>query len=132
MHSPEETAAFFVEAINAHDPRRILEMMTPDGMFVDSLGEAFGTDVLLDAWAGYFKMVPDYAIRVEETVSRGDLVVLLGTAEGTYTADGVLRTENRFRIHAAWRTEVQGGSVQTWRVYADNKPVYDLMHGRKA
>jgi len=127
MHSPEDAAAYFVEAINAHDPRRILEMMTPDGEFVDSLGVAFGTDVLLEAWAGYFKMVPDYVISVEDTLSRGERVVLLGTAAGTYAPDGVLRTENRFRVHAAWRAIVRGGSIASWQVFADNKPVYDLM-----
>jgi ketosteroid isomerase-like protein len=131
MHSAEEAAGFFVEAINAHDPRRILEMMTPDGEFVDSLGVGFGTDVLLEAWAGYFGMVPDYAISIEETLSRGELVVLLGTAAGTYAPDGVLRTENRFRIHAAWRALVRGGSVARWQVFADNKPVYDLMQRSK-
>lgn len=132
MHSPEEAAGFFVEAINAHDPRRILELMTPDGEFVDSLGVSFGTDVLLEAWREYFRMVPDYAITVEELLSRGELVVLLGTAEGTYAPDGVLRSDNRFRVHAAWRAVVRGGGLASWRVFADNKPLYDLMRGRKA
>jgi ketosteroid isomerase-like protein len=132
MHSPEEAAGFFVEAINAHDPRRIVELMTPDGEFVDSLGVGFGIDVLLEAWGQYFRMIPDYTITVEESLSRGGLVVLLGTAEGTYAPDGVLRAENRFRVHAAWRAVVHGGSVATWQVFADNKPVYDLMRDRKA
>ena len=132
MHSPEEAAAFFVEAINAHDPRRIVDLMTPDGVFVDSLGVSFGIEGLLEAWGEYFRMVPDYSIAVEETVSRGELVVLLGTAEGTYAPDGVLRTASRFKVHAAWRAVVRGGSVATWQVYADNKPVYDLMRRHRA
>jgi ketosteroid isomerase-like protein len=132
MHSPEEAAGFFVEAINAHDPRRIVELMTPDGEFVDSLGVSFGQDVLLDAWREYFRMIPDYSISVDESVSRGELVVLLGTAQGTYAPDGVLRPENRFRVHAAWRAIVRGGGIATWRVFADNKPVYDLMRAHKA
>jgi hypothetical protein len=132
MHSPEEAAGFFVEAINVHDPRRILELMSPDGEFVDSLGVGFGTEVLLEAWTQYFKMVPDYVIDIEDTLSRGELVVLLGTAAGTYAPDGVLRTENRFRVHAAWRAIIRGGSVSRWQVFADNKPVYDLMRRSKA
>lgn len=131
MLSPEEVAGCFVEAINAHDPRRILELMSPDGEFVDSLGDAFGIDVLLDAWGQYFRMVPDYTISVEETLSRAGLVVLLGTAEGTYAPDKVLRGANRFRVHAAWRADVHAGAVRRWQVFADNKPVYDLIRERR-
>jgi hypothetical protein len=38
-----------------------------------------------------------------------------------------LRDENRWRIPAAWRAIVHDGLVQEFRVYADNKPVYDIL-----
>ena len=132
MPSPEETARSFVEAINSHDPRRILELMTPDGEFTDSLGDAFATDVLLDAWAQYFRMVPDYSIAIEDVLTRDDLVVLFGTANGTYAPDGVLKGENRFRVFAAWRALVRHGRVARWQIFGDNKPVHDLVRGHKA
>jgi hypothetical protein len=35
--------------------------------------------------------------------------------------------ENKWRISAAWRAVVEAGLVKEWRVYADNKPVYDIL-----
>jgi hypothetical protein len=39
-------------------------------------------------WAGYFRMVPDYSIAIEETHGDGNVVVMLGMARGTYVPDG--------------------------------------------
>jgi ketosteroid isomerase-like protein len=132
MPSPQEVARALVEAINSHDPRRIVGLMTPDAEFVDSLGDGFGSDVMLEAWSEYFRMIPDFTISVEEILAREELVVLLGTAEGTYAPDGALRGENRFRVHAAWRADVRGGNVARWQVFADNKPIYDLVREARA
>jgi hypothetical protein len=33
----------------------------------------------------------------------------------------------KWQIAAAWRAVVENGLVKEWRVFADNKPVYDIM-----
>jgi len=50
-----------------------------------------------------------------------------GAAGGTIAADGKLPPENKWRTSAAWLATVEAGLVKQWRVYADNKPVYDIL-----
>ena len=54
-------------------------------------------------------------------------VAVLGAAGGTIAADGKLPPENKWRASAAWLAIVEQGLVKQWRVYADNKPVYDIL-----
>ena len=78
-------------------------------------------------WQGYFRMVPDYTIVIDETHVEGAVVVMLGTAQGTYSADGVLRAENKWATPAAWRGLIRGSRVAEWRIYADNEPIRQIM-----
>ena len=55
------------------------------------------------------------------------MVGLFGTAQGTYSVNGKLVSENHWEIPAAWKAVVQGGRVSEWRVYADNEPVWKIM-----
>jgi len=48
-------------------------------------------------WEGYFHMVPDYEVVVDETFADGNVVVMVGAREGTYAVEGNLLTENRCR-----------------------------------
>jgi hypothetical protein len=81
-------------------------------------------------WAGYFGMVPDYTVAVEETYGDGPVVVMIGSAQGTYAPDGQLKPENRWATPAAFRVFVDEGLVAEWRVYADNDPIRRLMQRR--
>ncbi len=88
---PTTIARRFVEAINAHDLDAICGLMAPDHRFIDSLGtSSSGRDAMRVGWSHYFRMVPDYTIEVEREFENSALVVLLGSAGGTYTPDGVL------------------------------------------
>ncbi len=90
--SAETVARAFVRAINRHDVDGIAELMTDEHRFVDSLGATVtGRATVRAAWAGYFRMVPDYEIAIEETYCNTPVVVMLGIAQGTYAADGQLR-----------------------------------------
>lgn len=105
--------------------------MTEDHAFVDSLGSKIdGKQNMIEAWAGYFRMVPDYRITIDETFVDGSAVVMLGTAEGTYAPDGELRAENKWSTPAAWRAEIRGSLVAEWCVYADNEPIRQIMAKR--
>ncbi|MGA3044012.1 MAG: nuclear transport factor 2 family protein [Bryobacteraceae bacterium] len=101
----------FVNAINHHDPEEIAGLMTEDHVFIDSLGNRVtGQATDEEGWRGYFSMVPDYAITLDETFVDGPVVVMLGAAQGTYASGGPLQPENRWRTPAAWRAVVRGSS----------------------
>jgi hypothetical protein len=72
-------------------------------------------------------MVPDYEVTIEETISSGPAVVMLGIARGTYTRDGQLHPENRWQTPLAVRARVKDGLLEEWRIYADNEPMRRLM-----
>jgi len=126
--SPQTVAHAFVKAINHRDIDKLSELMSDDHRFVDSLGTVVqGREKMRDGWAGYFRMVPDYTATVDETFSEGAIVVMLGSAEGTYAKDGQLLPENFWRTPAAWRAQIKDEKIAEWRVYADNEPIRQLM-----
>jgi hypothetical protein len=134
----------------------LAELTAPGHRFIDSLGAVVeGREKMRAGWAGYFRMVPDYSIAVEETYcerkggnadpstasatadsaqddsfflySAPEVVVMLGVAQGTSAPDGLLRTENRWKTPVALRALIEDGKVAEWRVYADNEPLRRLM-----
>jgi hypothetical protein len=55
-------------------------------------------------------------------------VAIFGAAGGTISANGKALAENKWRTPAGWLAVVENGLVREWRaVYADNKPVYDII-----
>ena len=122
--SAVDVALRFVDRINAHDVEGLAALLTPSHRFIDSMGtESSGRATLRAGWEQYFRIVPDYRVDVERAFGEGGDVVLIGVARGTYTADGVLRAENRWTTPAAWRAQVQDELVAVWQVYADNEPM---------
>ena len=118
----------FVEAINRHDVDGLVALMSADHSFVDGLGQTVrGRERMEKGWVGYFGWFPDYCVRVDEILSKGNTVGLFGTAQGTYSVDGELLPKNHWEIPAAWKAVVQGGHISEWRVYADNEPVWKIM-----
>ena len=118
----------FMERINAGDAEAICALMTEDHVFVDSLGTRVeGREKMRGGWVAYHKMEPDYKVSHEEILAKGDAVVVLGTARGTYSKDGELKKENFWEVPAAWKAIVRGGLVAYWQVFADNEPIRKLM-----
>jgi ketosteroid isomerase-like protein len=104
------------------------ELMTEDHVFIDSLGQSVrGREKMRAGWRGYFAFCPDYWVSHEEIFQNGNLVAVFGSAGGTIAANGKLPPENKWRASAAWLAVVEKGLVKEWRVYADNKPVYDII-----
>jgi ketosteroid isomerase-like protein len=118
----------FVEAINRHDVDGLVALMTEDHCFVDGLGQKVrGRERMEKGWVGYFGRFPDYSIKLDQTLSRGNVVALFGTAQGTHSVNGNLPPENHWEIPAAWKAVVHRGRVSEWRVYADNEPVWKIV-----
>jgi ketosteroid isomerase-like protein len=119
----KELVREFVAAINSHDVQRISALCTPQHRFVDSLGAVVtGRDALCNAWTAYLEMFPNYTVTVDSMVEAGSLVLLTGWAQGSLRARGT-----DWRIPAAWRAQVRDNLIDSWQVFADNKPVYELL-----
>jgi uncharacterized protein (TIGR02246 family) len=138
MHdSAEAVVEAFVRAINRQDVDDLASLMTEEHKFIDSLGNPMvGREKMRAAWESYFKMVPDYTITVDETLSDGPVVVMLGTAQGTYrdpakAGSALLERENRWSTPAVFRAFIEDGKVTEWRVYADNEPIRKLIGNRE-
>ena len=131
--SPTETVLQFMDRINQRDVDKLAEMMTEDHVFIDSLGNSVhGREKMRAGWQGYFAFCPDYWVSHEEILANGNIVAVFGSAGGTIAASGKLPPENKWRTSAAWLSVVENHLVKEWRVYADNKPVYDIMARSKS
>ena len=116
----------FVRCINTHDAKGIVSLCTADHVFTDSLGSTLlGRERLKEAWGGYFSLCPDYHIEVKVAASQKAVVLASGFASATHAA-----SKKSWRIPAAWRAIVGNGQIAEWQVYADNKPVYELLSER--
>jgi len=123
--TPVETVLEFLSRINQRDAGRLAELMTEDHVFVDSLGRASrGRETMRAGWQIYYAMCPDYWVSHDCIVADGPVAAVFGAAGGTI--EGVV-----WRTPAAWRAVVEGGLVREWQVYADNKPVYEILERAK-
>jgi ketosteroid isomerase-like protein len=114
----------FVAAINRHDVGTLTSLMTQDHVFVDSLGNRVqGAESMRAGWSAYFAMCPDYRIQAPYQLSALDTVLAIGEAGGTID-------DTAWRTPAAWRATIRDGRVSEWQVFADNKPVYELLARR--
>jgi len=110
----------FIEAINRRDPGELSGLMTEDHAFVDSGGRIqSGRENMTAGWKDYFRMFPDYEIRVERLLGDQNLVAVFGSASGTYNGKHGLVAENRITMPAAWKALVENGKIKLWQVYAD-------------
>jgi ketosteroid isomerase-like protein len=130
--TPIETVLLYMDRINQHDAEKLVELNTDDAEFVDSLGgKMSGRPNMIKGWKGYFAFVPDYWVSHEEVLGDGKLVAVFGAAGGTIAGATATPDGGKWRTNAAWLAVVEGGLVKKWQVYADNKPVYDILAAMK-
>ena len=119
--NPVETVVAFFDAINQRDPDKLAALMTEDHIFIDSLGASVrGREKMRAGWGAYFAMCTDYRVSHEDIFHTGSIVAAFGSAGGAIR-------EIKWQTPAAWRVVVLDGLIQEFRVYADNKPVYDIL-----
>jgi ketosteroid isomerase-like protein len=88
----------FIAAINRRNPAEISGLMTEDHTFVDSGGgRQSGRAAMAAGWKEYFRMFPDYEIRVENILGDGALVAVFGSADGTYNQGKRILTAGRIK-----------------------------------
>lgn len=71
-------------------------------------------------WRNYFSMCPDYCITLGKVLVERNSVVATGEAAGTIRG-------RSWRTPAAWQALIRGEQVVEWQVFADNKPVYEIL-----
>ena len=84
------------------------------------------------AWSAYFRLFPDYHVQIDEVVSRGDEVVLIGRSDGNLSEygrkmlagpEGTLPPYEEMQGPAIWAAEIRGQLVARWHVYRDTPAV---------
>jgi ketosteroid isomerase-like protein len=114
----------FVAAINSHDVEALVSLMTGDHLFVDSQwNQTEGAESMRTGWRGYFAICPDYWIAVKHILSASGIVLATGEAGGKIDA-------TEWRIPAAWQAMIRDGKIAEWHVFADNKPVCEILARR--
>ena len=114
----------WLAAINGHDLGALASLMAKDFMFVDSLGNRVdGAGAMAAGWKAYFAMCPDFWLHADQIMAEDETILMVGETGGTI--DGA-----RWCIPAAWKAVIRNGSVIEWRVFADNKPVYEILARR--
>jgi ketosteroid isomerase-like protein len=122
--APESIFTQFVTAINCHDVQALTTLMTPGHIFIDSLGNRMEGAVPMEgAWREYFAICSNFWIRTDTVVSKENVVLAVGEAGGSI--QGVA-----WRTPTAWKAVILDGKVAEWRVFADNKPVYEILANR--
>ena len=110
----------FVAAINRQDVAEMGRLMSDDHQFIDSSGRSVsGRDTMIAGWLQYFRMFPDYEIKVESIVADSERVAVFGSAHGTYNGKRGLVAANRIEMPAALKAVVTNGQVKIWQVYTD-------------
>jgi ketosteroid isomerase-like protein len=123
--NPADILRRWLEAINGHDVPGLLALMAPDFVFVDSLANRVaGAEHMEKGWRGYFALCPDYWVRADHAMAEGDTMLLAGEAGGTIDGES-------WRTPAAWKAVFRDGRIEQWHVFADNKPVYEILAKRR-
>ena len=116
-----ETLKPWLAAINAHDVNALATLMAPEHTFVDSRGNRVtGASAMEAGWRGYFALCPDFWVRADLVTADGDTLLAAGEAGGTMYGES-------WRTPTAWQAVIREGKVSEWRVFADNKPAYDIV-----
>ena len=123
--SSPHTLTLWLAAINNHDVRALSALMAEEHVFIDSLANRVQGAISMEAgWRAYFTMCPDYWVRADHVMAEGNTILAAGEAGGTIDGES-------WRIPAAWKAVIRDGRVLEWQVFADNKPVYEILARRR-
>ena len=86
-----------------------------------------GREKMRAGWRGYFAHVPGLLGFARRIFQNGDTVAASGGGGTVRRQRAAPSAGTSGKTPAAWRAVVENGLIQEWRVYADNKPVYDIL-----
>jgi len=118
----KETVLQYIEAINAAEIDKIVDLMSEDHIFIDSGdGKYQGKDLMKQGWIGYYTIFPDYRIDIIDITENDSIIGIFGYASGTYKGIKDATNSNFFRIPASWKAVVEDGKIKHWQVYCESK-----------
>jgi ketosteroid isomerase-like protein len=127
-----DIALEFIDRINSHSVALISTLITEDHLYIDAQGnEIRGKLPFERSWRACFEWFPDYSLQVVQAFSGGNIAVVTGFATGTYCVNGRMNRDGRWRTPSAWQAVTRGNQITEWRVYADNAPIWKVMHDRR-
>ena len=101
----------FVKCINNGDSEGLKALQTEDFTFMDMEGDVYRGR---DGWEDYFTSYPEYKIHVDNLITSGNGVAIIGTTTGSHVEPEVEEKET-----ILWTAEIRNGYVAEWRIYAD-------------
>lgn len=114
----------FINAINNHDVHAIVDHISEDHMFRDSIGiNVTGIEDMKEAWESCFMLFPDYKINYEDLICGTDEIAVYGIASGTVNIGNRIDEHNHWAIPATWKAVIKNNKIAEWRVYADIDPI---------
>ncbi|GGG93064.1 nuclear transport factor 2 family protein [Silvibacterium dinghuense] len=129
--TPADIALAFIDMINLHDMSNFESLTTEDLLFIDAEGNRMhGRKPLQRCMRAYFTWFPDYSIEVEQSFASGNLAVITGLAMGTHATGGRADKDQRWRTPSAWQAVVRSGRISEWRIYADNRFLWQVAESR--
>jgi ketosteroid isomerase-like protein len=105
----------FVKCINNGNSEGLKALQTEDFTFIDMAGDVHRGR---DGWEDYFTSYPEYKIHVENLITSGNGVAIIGTTTGSHVEPEVEEKET-----ILWTAEIRNGSIAEWRIYGD---VYEI------
>jgi len=108
---PKSVALKFVEIINAGDSEALIKFQTEDFTLIDMAGDVMRGR---DGWHSYFSSFPKYKIHVQNVLTSGNGVAIIGKTTGSHVPPEVEEHET-----VLWTAEIRDGFVAEWRIYSD-------------
>jgi hypothetical protein len=107
----KSVASKFVEAINNGDSKALIELQTEDFTLIDAEGEIFRGR---SGWEGYFADYPEYKIHIQNVLTGGNGVAIIGKTTGSQVPPEIEKKET-----VLWTAEIRDNLVAEWRLYTD-------------
>jgi hypothetical protein len=122
MHEMKSVVLKFVEYINAQDLDGLGSLTADEFIFTDASGRVHEWNregAVQECWVGYFTPFPDYKILVQQVLTSGDGVAIMGQTSGSH-----MPPEIEARSTVLWIAELEDGLVREWRIYASDEYRY--------
>ena len=110
---PKIVALLFNEHINNQNLLALSNLMSEKHRFIDRKGNIVdGKKNMIESWAKFFIMFPEYKNSFNRIESRGNLVVLYGYAKWKKDDDP---------DYAIWTATIENDHVAEWRIYENSE-----------
>lgn len=118
----------FVKAINDQDVDEIINLMSEDHIFIDAIdNRSVGKNGMKEGWEGYYKLFPDYQIKISDITENESIIGLFGYVSATYKNLTNNLNSNFWRIPASWKAIVENNKIKHWQVYCDYSSLFKII-----